>query len=140
MRRRRTFWGWNICTRPVTIRARLWTSLKRFSRWRKRSRGRFLRCSGTHPPTDDRIKDSQKNIDKYLKAKPEYVVSTSEFSDVKARVMAMHNHRKIDDKDTNRPRLRRAPGAGGTIDDGSGTDTKPKTDQDERPTLKRRDT
>ena len=106
----------------------------------KKKPGTISKVFGTHPPTDDRIKDSQKNIEKYLKAKPEYVVSTSEFSDVKARVMAMHNHRKIDDKDSNRPRLRRAPGAGGTIDDGSGTDTKPKTDQDERPTLKRRDT
>ena len=93
----------------------------------------------THPPTEARIRNSQSNIDKYLKAKPEYVVTTSEFNDVKARMMAMHNHRKIDDKDTNRPRLRRAPGSGSTIDDNSGGDTKTKTDSDERPTLKRRD-
>ncbi len=106
----------------------------------KKKPGTVSKVFSTHPPTDERIKNSQRNIEKYLKAKPEYVVSTSEFSDVKLRVMAMHNHRKIDDKDTNRPRLRRAPGAGGTIDDGSGTETKPKTDQDERPTLKRRDT
>jgi hypothetical protein len=65
-------------------------------------------------------------------------VTTSEFNDVKGRVMAMHNHRKVDDKDSNRPKLRRAPGAGGTIDDGSG-DQKTKPDQDDRPTLKRRD-
>ncbi len=106
----------------------------------KKKPGTVAKVFGTHPPTDDRIKASQQNIQKYLKDKPEYVLSTSEFNDVKARVMAMHNHRKIDDKDSNRPRLRRAPGAGGTIDDGTGSDTKPKTDQDERPTLKRRDT
>ena len=64
----------------------------------------------THPLTDDRIKAAQKNIEELLKAKPEYVVTTSEFNDVKSRLMAMHNRRKIDDKDLNRPRLRKAPG------------------------------
>jgi hypothetical protein len=51
----------------------------------------------------------------------------------------MHNKRKIDPADANRPRLRRAPG-GGTVpvDDDTGEEKKPKSDQDERPTLKRR--
>ena len=106
----------------------------------KKKPGTVAKVFSSHPPTDDRIKNSQKNIDNYLKAKPEYVVTTSEFNDVKARMVAMHNHRKIDDKDTNRPRLRRAPGAGTTIDDDSNGDQKTKPDQDERPTLKRRDT
>ena len=30
--------------------------------------------------------------------------------------MALHNRRKVDDKDLNRPTLRKAPGAGTTID------------------------
>ncbi len=105
----------------------------------KKKPGTMAKVFSTHPMTDDRIKAAQHNIQEYLKAKPEYVLNTSEFVDVKARLMAMHNHRKVDDKDTNRPRLRRAPGNGGPIDDGSGTEQKPKTDQDERPTLKRRD-
>src|SRR6202050_1608977 len=104
----------------------------------KKKPGTMSKVFSTHPPTDDRIRSAQVNIDKYLKAKPEYVVTTSEFNDVKTRVVALHNHRKIDDaKDSSRPKLRRAPGSG-TIDDGSG-DTKPKSDDDERPTLKRRD-
>ncbi len=104
----------------------------------KKKPGTISRVFSTHPMTDDRIKNSQHNIQEYLKAKPEYVVNTSEFNDVKLRVMAMHNHRKIDDKDVNRPRLRRSPGSG-PIDDGSGDEKKAKPDQDERPTLKRRD-
>ncbi len=105
----------------------------------KKKPGTMSKVFSTHPPTDDRIKAAQTNIDKYLKAKPEYVVTTSEFNDVKLRVLAMHNHRKVDDaKDASRPRLRRAPGSG-TIDDGSGGDKKPQSDDDERPTLKRRD-
>jgi hypothetical protein len=52
----------------------------------------------------------------------------------------LHNRRKVDQKeDPNRPRLRRAPGSGtGPVDENE-DGTKPKTDQDERPTLKRRD-
>jgi beta-barrel assembly-enhancing protease len=105
----------------------------------KKKPGTMSKVFSTHPPTDDRIKNSQKNIQEYLKSKPEYVVTTSEFNDVKGRLVAMHGHRKIDDKDANRPRLRRASGTG-TVDDTTGADdTKPKTDQDDRPTLKRRE-
>ena len=105
----------------------------------KKKPGTIAKVFSTHPMTETRIKNSQHNIQEYLKAKPEYVVTTSEFNDVKGRLMAMHNHRKVDDKDSSRPRLRRVPGAGTTIDDTSGGDTKSKPDADERPTLKRRD-
>src|SRR5450432_770819 len=104
----------------------------------KKKPGTIAKVFSTHPMTETRIKNSQHNIQEYLKAKPEYVVTTSEFNDVKGRLLAMHNHRKIDEKDAGRPRLRRAPGSGSTIDDGSG-DTKSKPDSDERPTLKRRE-
>ena len=107
----------------------------------KRKPGTMAKVFSTHPPTDDRIRAAQKNIQEYLKAKPEYVVTTSEFNDVKARLMAMHNKRKIDSPaDANRPTLRRAPGSsGGTVgaDDG-GTGSSTSTDDDDRPTLKRR--
>jgi predicted Zn-dependent protease len=107
----------------------------------KKKPGTMSKVFSTHPPTDDRIKKAQENIQKYLKAKPEYVVTTSEFNDVKSRLYALENHRKIDDsKDANRPRLRRNPNAGsGPIDDNTGDNPKQKTDSDERPTLKRRD-
>src|ERR1700686_455135 len=57
----------------------------------KRKPGTMSKVFSSHPPTDDRIKVAQKNIQELLKAKPEYVVNTSEFNDVKTRVMAMHN-------------------------------------------------
>jgi predicted Zn-dependent protease len=105
----------------------------------KRKPGTMSKLFGSHPPTDDRIKNAQENIEEILKAKPEYVVTTSEFDAVKGRLIAMHNRRKVDPADPNRPRLRRAPG-GGTVpvDDETGEEKKPKADQDERPTLKRR--
>jgi hypothetical protein len=89
----------------------------------------------SHPPTDDRIKDSLKNIEEILKAKPEYVVTTSEFNEVKGRLMALHNRKKGDSGDENKPRLRKS--GSGRID--SEGNEKPKAeDEDERPTLKRR--
>jgi beta-barrel assembly-enhancing protease len=103
----------------------------------KRKPNSMSKVFSSHPPTDDRIKAAQKNIQELLKAKPEYVLSTSEFSDVKTRVMAMHNRRKIDDtKDAGRPTLRRNPN--GQID-ANGDEKTPAADQDDRPTLKRRD-
>src|ERR1700728_1446132 len=92
----------------------------------KRKPGTMAKVFSTHPPTDARIQAAQKNIQEYLKAKPEYVLTTSEFNDVRARLMAMHNKRKIDTtNDPTKPTLRRAPGSsGGTVDDsGNGTST-----------------
>src|SRR5436853_3423503 len=105
----------------------------------KKKPGTMSKIFSSHPMTDDRIKTSQKTIQDILKAKPEYVVTTSEFNDVKGRLMTMHNRRKPDDKDTGRPRLRRAPGGGTIPVDENGNEQKQKDDQDERPTLKRRD-
>src|SRR5881392_2584768 len=74
----------------------------------KKKPGTLSKIFSSHPMTDDRIKTSQKTIQDILKAKPEYVVNTSEFNDVKNRLSMLHNRRKVDtDKDSNRPRLRR---------------------------------
>ena len=106
----------------------------------KKKPGTLAKIFSSHPPTDDRIKSAQGEIQKILVAKPEYVVNTSEFNDVKNRLAMLHNRRKIDtDKDSNRPRLRRAPGTGTGPVDQNEDGTKPKTDSDVRPTLKRRD-
>jgi predicted Zn-dependent protease len=103
----------------------------------KRKPGSVAKVFSTHPMTDDRIKKSQEEIQSILVPKPEYVVTTSEFNDVKNRLSMLHNRRKVTQDDPNRPKLRRAPGTGtGPVDD---TDSTNKTDPDERPTLKRRD-
>jgi predicted Zn-dependent protease len=105
----------------------------------KRKPGTISKIFSSHPPTGDRIVTAQKNIERYLKEKPEYVVTTSEFEDVKSRILALNNRRRITSTDDpNKPRLRKAPGASvdpvGDEDDSK----KPKEDPDERPTLKRR--
>ena len=103
----------------------------------KKKPGTVSKVFSTHPPTDDRIKAAQENIQKMLKEKPEYILTTSEFVDVKARLAMLHNRRRVDQMaDPNKPTLRRAPGAG-TVDAGDGT-TNGTNGDDERPTLKRR--
>jgi beta-barrel assembly-enhancing protease len=106
----------------------------------KKKPGTMSKVFSSHPMTDDRIKDSQKNIQEILDAKPEYVVTTSEFNDVKTRLASMLNRRKVDDKDDNRPRLRKAPGGGTTPIEGDDDKKGTPSDEDERPTLKRRPT
>jgi predicted Zn-dependent protease len=105
----------------------------------KKKPGSLAKVFSTHPMTDDRIKAAQNQIQKTLVAKPEYVVTTSEFNDVKGRLAMLHNRRKVDTEDPSRPRLRRAPGSGNGPVDVDEDGKKPKTDSDERPTLKRRD-
>jgi len=106
----------------------------------KKKPGSVAKVFSTHPMTDDRIKKAQDEIQTILKPKPEYVVTTSEFNDVKGRLAMMHSKRKVDtNTDPSRPTLRRAPGSGNGPVDVNDDGTKPKTDQDERPTLKRRE-
>jgi predicted Zn-dependent protease len=98
----------------------------------KRKPGTLARAFSTHPQTPDRIEKSQEEIGRILPARPQYVVSTSEFDDVKSRLASIENRHKVrDDKEGNKPSLRRA-----STSDKSGKDDK--TD-DDRPTLKRRD-
>jgi hypothetical protein len=88
--------------------------------------------------TEDRIETAQKNIQELLEAKPEYVVTTSEFLEVKNRLASLLGRRKGEETDTNRPRLRRAPGSTTGPVDADEDGNKPKEDEDERPKLKKR--
>jgi hypothetical protein len=99
----------------------------------KKKPGTLAKAFASHPQTPDRIQESQKEIATILPAKAQYVVSTSEFDDVKSRLATIENrHKVIEEKDSNRPSLRRAS----TSDKTGGTDT---NSDDDRPTLKRRD-
>jgi hypothetical protein len=99
----------------------------------KKKPGTLAKAFSTHPPTPDRIAHSQDEIARILPARPQYIITTSEFDDVKSRLAAVENRRKvIDNKDANKPSLRRTAQ---TTDKSGSTD---KTD-DDRPTLHRRD-
>ncbi len=105
----------------------------------KKKPGTVAKVFSTHPMNDDRIKAAQDEIERILTPRPEYVVNTAEFNDVKSRLEMIHNRRKGDTEDPNRPRLRPGPGTRtGPVDERS-DEGKAKTNSDERPTLKRRD-
>jgi len=99
----------------------------------KKKPGTISKAFSTHPQTPDRIERSQQEIARILPAKAEYTVTTSEFDEVKSRLAALENKRKLnDEKDGKKPSLRRASST-----DKNGSDEKGNTD-DGRPTLKRR--
>ncbi len=98
----------------------------------KKKPGTLSKAFETHPQTPDRIEKSQEEIRKILPAKQQYIVTTSEFDEVKARLAAIENkHKVLDEKDSNKPSLRRTANPTDKSSDS-------KSD-DDRPTLKRRD-
>lgn len=101
----------------------------------KHKPGTLAKVFADHPQTPDRINHSEDEIATILPAKPDYIVSTSEFDDVKARLARIENKRKLNDKGKdNKPTLRRV--GGGNSDP---SNPNPSSTGDDRPTLGRRD-
>ena len=106
------------------------TFFEKIQALQKRKPGLVARAFSDHPQTPDRIVHSQEEIARILPARPEYLVTTSEFDNVKARLARIENKRRLTDtKRANRPSLRRAST---TSTDGSNAGDGP-------PTLHRRD-
>ena len=103
----------------------------------KRKPGAVAKVFADHPQTPDRILHTQEEIARFLPARDEYLVTTSEFDDVKARLARIENKRRLTDtKGVTRPSLRRA--STGTDTTGSQTGDTTST-SDDKPTLHRRD-
>jgi len=102
----------------------------------KKKPGVIAKAFESHPPTPDRVAAAQKEMETVLPPRPEYIVDTSEFENVKARLASLENRHKVQNQKDNgdRPTLRRAT-ADNPSDDGNGSGSQP----DDRPTLKRND-
>jgi beta-barrel assembly-enhancing protease len=119
----------------------------------KKQPGTIPKVFSTHPPTPDRIEAIQKEIATILPARDQYIVTTSEFDTVKARLQMIEQNIKVKDNNPNKPTLRKktaqnkggntappdpngtstsSPGSTG----GNGGDTS--SDDSDRPTLKHR--
>jgi len=96
----------------------------------KRKPGTVAKVFATHPMTADRIRMAQKNINEILPNKPEYVVNTSEFNEMRGRVIAAHQRQKRQADDPAKPTLRQAPSRGKPVDGQA-------NNGDDRPTLQR---
>ncbi len=118
----------------------------------KKQPGTIPKVFSTHPPTPDRIEAIQKEIATILPARDEYIVTTSEFDTIKARLQAIESNQKVSNNNPNKPTLRKrtSQNKGGNTDpnststsggnDGSsgssGGDTS--SDDSDRPTLQHR--
>jgi hypothetical protein len=103
----------------------------------KHKPGTLAKVFADHPQTPDRIAHSEEEIATILPARPDYMVTTSEFDDIKGRLARIENRRKLNDKgNPNAPTLRRTGGTNNDPNSTSGTST---TDGSDRPTLGRRD-
>lgn len=74
----------------------------------KKKPGILAKAFASHPQTPDRIEKTQKEINTILPPRAEYKLDTSEFEKVKARLAALENRGRINNKQNgNRPTLRR---------------------------------
>jgi predicted Zn-dependent protease len=96
----------------------------------KKKPGTLSKVFASHPPLESRVSKIQGQTDTKLPSRLHYVVTTSEFDDVRTRLAVLENRgRASDERKENRPTLRRVPNRS---DESTG--------DDERPTLKRRET
>ncbi len=102
----------------------------------KHKPGTLAKVFSDHPQTPDRIARSEEEIATIMPPRLDYIVTTSEFDDVKARLARLENKRKLNDKNGgSKPTLRRV---GGTNNDPNSPNN-PANSGDDRPTLSRRD-
>ena len=101
----------------------------------KEKPGTMAELFRSHPITSDRVKNTQKNIQDVLKVQPQYVLTTSEFSQVKGRLQQMVARRNPAPNRESAPVLRRT-GQGPLVAEESGA-RRPGERADERPTLRR---
>ena len=120
----------------------------------KKQPGTIPKIFADHPPTPDRITKIQNEISTILPPRDQYIVSTSEFDSVKARLAMIENNMKLNDaKNPNKPTLRKRTdqNKGGSTDPNSTSSTDPNSpsasgqsgssgsgDDGGPPTLKRR--
>jgi len=100
----------------------------------KRKPGKLAKAFSTHPPTGDRIEKTQANIASILPERDQYVINTSEFDMIKAKILALENRKRpAEGEKSNKPTLKRR--TSGETEDAS---DEPTPGDDDRPTLKRR--
>src|SRR5215471_10328157 len=112
------------------------TFFERIQADEKRRPGTIPKVFSTHPPTPERIENTQKEIARILPERDEYIVTTSEFDGVKSRLRNVMFARKVQDNAPGKPTLRTK-----TEQTQQKTTSDPNANSnpdEDRPTLKRR--
>lgn len=107
---------------------------ERLKAQQKKKKNFVARAFSSHPMSKSRIKNVQKTIDELLPEQPEYAVTSSEFDNVKERLARMNSRRKPEQRDPNRPTLKRNTGSEPILPGEMDAE-----EEDERPKLTRRD-
>lgn len=80
-----------------------------FEKIRERERkrpGSIPKIFSSHPPTKERVARAQKEIAQLLPSREEYIVTTSEFEQIKRRLALRMAGRKLEQEESDRPTLR----------------------------------
>jgi predicted Zn-dependent protease len=96
----------------------------------KRRPGSIPKVFSSHPPTPERIENTQQTIAEILPAREEYIVTTSEFDVIKKRLFDIQNRSRIEEASDDKPTLRTRTERG--------EEQKQGQEDDDRPVLKRR--
>ncbi len=101
----------------------------------KKRPGRLAKAFSTHPPTLDRIQRAQLEIQNVLPGRSEYVLNTSDFDRIKAKLAVMRSASNVSGQDSNTklPTLKRK-----THEVVEPPDTESSPDDDGRPKLTRK--
>jgi predicted Zn-dependent protease len=102
----------------------------------KKKPGTLSKLFSSHPTNEKRIEKVQKSIGEILPGRDQYVLTTSEFAEVKTRLAQLNARQRGEEKDADRPTLRRNTGSG-PIEPGEGGEAGGE-EENGRPTLKRR--
>jgi beta-barrel assembly-enhancing protease len=103
----------------------------------RRAPGSVPKIFQDHPPTPDRIVKSEEEIKEILPKRDQYLVSTSEFNDVKARLQSVISTRRREQKPG--PTLQKRESTDqGTTQTQSGKQGQGQSDDDKPPVLRRR--
>jgi predicted Zn-dependent protease len=105
----------------------------------RRTPGSVPKIFADHPPTPDRVLKSEEAIKEILPKRDQYLVSTSEFDDVKSRLQMVISNRKRGQKDQNEPTLRKRESTEQTTTQTPQPSDKPDQTEDKPPVLHRRD-
>ena len=84
------------------------TFFEKIENLEKTKPGAVAKVFENHPQTPDRIEHTEEEIATILPPRDQYLVTTSEFNDVKARLARIENKRRLIMDRRNRPSLRRA--------------------------------
>ncbi len=104
----------------------------------RRAPGSVPKIFQDHPPTPDRIIKSQEEIKEILPKRDQYLVSTSEFNDVKSRMQTIISTRRREQKPG--PTLQKRESTDQSTTQGQpGKQRKTQGDDDKPPVLRRRD-